>query len=410
MWDRKLILCSTLAGSGINFLLPILIFEYIGAEELAFWMAIRAGAQLALSVVPNPFNGLLYMQPATMTPAIRRSSVLISLGCWGIVSLGGWYAGRELFGKNEIGVVSAYLFFFLISGYAAVWLRVKMRSDLMLMTALVDAILSLVIIAAFLYYEELKSLYFLLVSFAVKDAVKVLLAMIYGQFMRCGEVVNSSRHKLVATLYSFKHVSRSFIQVYFQHGDRVIYPILFLPALAGQAALGSSFAMVSTMIASSAFSWALPYVASGGNKEQYLLNQWRAIMICIGVGFSTANVLMTELNGLISLLFDSFRLTRVVLYSFLLVSINGLTVLSLLLDFGRIRRPYFSIFIFLGSCASWLLMMVSEKQTELGTEAVISIGVSCSLLLFVIANWKYMKKLDFFLSWLMGCVAWVFIC
>lgn len=408
MWSRKSILSATLTNSAVNFLLPFIVFDILGGKTLAVWMAVRAGTQLVLAAIPNPLNGLLYIRPSVMSGLvlcqfIKAASISLALVLIGICFWGyNWGGGYNIFG------IVVYVFFFVLSGYASIWARVVRRSDLIFYVAILDAVISAFLFLGFVFISEFQDFDYLLFSFSIKELLKTVVVVRFGGFLRAGKVFGESRHAFIANIYSIKHVSRSFIQVYFQHGDRMLLPVVFSAALAGEAMLGSSLAMLTTMIASSAFAWALPFVVEGGNKSQYAVRQWRVIMVLVGSAFVFLNFFMSLLNDLLSGVFESLLISKLMLYTFVFVSINGFFVLSFLLDYNRIRRPFFSFSCLFLSLLCWLFVWVCMNVFDFGGLVSLAVGISFSLFIFVLVNFQYISRIDWMLSLLLVSLSWGF--
>ena len=277
-WTRTILLKSTMLGSAVGVLIPLLVAELTRIENVALWLGARGAVQLLSALLPSPLHVLLQSQGGAIgkdqAAAIARAAplylLLMATGLFLLVLL----FGSAVSGDTDLPGVPAALplalysavLLFTVSSMAI--LRVVQRADLMLSISFRDLLLSLLCLPA-LYWGFSA----FLLACAAKEVIRA--AQVLPQFGRPALALPPWR----AMVRGGSQYVRGLVQVASQYLERTAFPLLFGLKLAGQLGLGSTLGVLPVMLSSNMYLWAFRRIAEGDEQARSaLIAEWGRLL------------------------------------------------------------------------------------------------------------------------------------
>lgn len=390
MWSRRLILVASVLASITNVAIPFFIAQFIGLVYVAIWVSYKAGVQLTISLVPNCVNSLLYISKYS---SVNRLDI-IKKGCLtagGVFFLQGFILVLVSIIVDELKPflipLLMYSAAFQFSGFQGIVVRGLKRSDILIRASAIDVLMSLGILIIVFLHSRFEI--FILLS-AGKEVLRggYMIALYSDDLKRDGK--RKASDKLISK-YKYMHLSRGFLQVLSQLGDRVVYPVMFGLAASAQAALGASVGMIIALLSSSAFTWALPRTMEGYDMSRWLITEWLRLVLCVVVLASALFILMPMINSEISsLMINSIHLDNMFVAAFVFASISSINFMSFGLTKKRLTSKKY---------ISTHLMIVFSSYSFMGLaffvgfSSVISVycGSFCSVIGILFVNRNIIK-------------------
>lgn len=387
MWSRKLILAASLLVSITNVATPFVIGQALGLAYVAIWVSYKAAIQLVGSLVPNRVNALLYLSKYRRVDrqAIINRGYLTSLGVVVLQSALLVVASRfypEL--KPFVGGLIVYIAAFQFAAVQNIIIRSLKRSEILIKVSIADMVLSAILLLVVILVPDFH-------LFILLSAVKEMLRGAFMHFLRPplnkGEATRPVRLGVLSR-YKYMHVSRGFLQVLSQLGDRVVYPIVFAIAAAGQAALGATVGMIIALLSSSAFTWALPRTMEGQDMSRWLVREWVRLFFLVAVIAAAMQLLIPAINsGVAYLTAKPLQLDSMFVAAFVFSSISSANFLSLGISKKRLTtNGYLFQHLAIISCA--YAAMAGAQFLGVAAAASVYAGCSVSVLGVLVVNRK----------------------
>lgn len=256
-WNRNHIAMSSLLTSASNFVAVFVLATKIAGSVAALWLFTRAACQLAMVLVPSPIAPMLMNpdgdQEVDFGAANRsESSIAVSIFLVGTLSacaialFGLYFAGTT--DRSLVLLMVVYCYPFCAASILGGLARARMRSDIILRTAKIEAFIGLMSVLA---------LFFGFYAFIALALLQLLTrAKIYMTLV-------TARQRLIYPLRVIMRAglpiySRNISQVLSQYGDRLTTPFVFGVHLAGLMGTGASAAALTSIFSSSAAAYSLP--------------------------------------------------------------------------------------------------------------------------------------------------------
>jgi len=391
MWSRRAIMATSFLGSGVNVLLPFALAYFVDVRYTALWLSMRAGAQLILAVFPNPLSVILYVSKYSR---IDRRRIIFGGYLWGVIPAAilcfmvFYFSGEVVEVREQWGVIAFYLVVLQVSGYESIIARGIKRSDYLLRVSLFDLVFSLLMLLVLFVFEGFGSFLF---AAALKEAGK---AIYFMWLRRCDVVggISSSVERLrkITSRYMMVHMARGGLQVFSQHGDRILFPLFFGLNTAGKISLGASLAMVIAVFSSSAFAWSMPKTLEGEDMSGWIFREWsRLLGLALLVSVIIYLVSSCLDDFLLFLGLSSLGLDSIFVLGFLFSSVSSLNFMSMGVSRERLKsKGYFGVHF------SWLIITYLSMYLvgEFGggdAAFCLAVGVVVSSTLFFIVNYSF---------------------
>lgn len=283
-WNRNQIAIASVLSSVANLGIVVLLARRIDGSVAALWLFSRAACQLAMVLVPSPIGSMMMLMNTSdgldkkNEVAIRSESAILSavavvatLSAVAVILFGTYFSPR-----SNISLVVAMAFYCLPFCAASVLSgipRVRMRSDLILNAAKIEAVFGIVamgsIFLGFFAFLGVAMLQLLVRAKIYADLVEA--PQKFG--FPISDIFNSG-----APIYT-----RNISQVIGQYGDRLAAPLIFGASLAGHMGVGSSVAAVTSIFSSSAAAYSLPRFLRGEPESSaWMVEAWTDAILLAG--------------------------------------------------------------------------------------------------------------------------------
>lgn len=273
---------SSLLTSASNFVAVFVLATEIGGGVAALWLFTRAACQLAMVLVPSPIAPML-MNPdggkeLDFGAANRsESSITVAILLVGTLSacaiaLFGFFFARTT-DRSLVLLMVVYCYPFCAASILGGLARVRMRSDIILRTAKIEAFIGLMSVLA---------LFFGFYAFVALALLQLLTrAKIYAALV-------TARQRLIYPLKVIMRAglpiySRNISQVVSQYGDRLAIPFVFGAHLSGLMGAGASAAALTSIFSSSAATYSLPKMLRDElQASNWLMMTWGQAVLLAG--------------------------------------------------------------------------------------------------------------------------------